>query len=1534
MSAAAGATVTKGVTWKTILVIGLLIASLSILAALPLSFFMNGNLGDWFGNLPLDLIPPPDELPEGWENWEIPDWADLPSNWQDWQLPEGWQDLLADFNGTLPPGEIPFWLMAGALAYLLAGGELPGGGGIPGEGVGGLPGMGSAMGSGLGPFGTGSTKVWVSENQPWRYWRIRSYDYFEGSIWLVADNATSVYTQEDYAGTNYTVYIGVFFQDEGFGTLPLPSLWNRPIIHTDLQVFDLLMQPAVNVSWNLLEDEYGTVHWNASVGIPGYYIIKYTVSYDDSVSLEAIESSVYAGSPLSFQADPGDGHNYTQIPDLSDPSYTAVLQDMQNLASNPALASMNTYEVAQAVMEYFKTRWWWTPFRAQIPGQDFDPAYLINNGYGASHDFASNYVMYLRNLGISSRLVWGGVGYQIDPQFSLYFSEPLINLTHSHFWAEVWIPRSITPGDGEWVQFDPSPIPQYMWLYNRTLEFLTGIQQLDQFNVRMNDTRVETSHYTMEFSASVPYDTPQNRVTDTFDLTANLLRDGKPLTTTWLNEAVNYEYIDVTDNLLVGTSAGAINNHAFDANSLVGAHRFNASFYAVVNETIVTCNGTTSLVINNLSPRQLFRTVDLMNVTSTITDPTSGKSVKDVELTGWMSDLSLQIPDNLAPQYTDTNGQVTTSHIIPYIIPVGLHNFTTVFPGIFTVDYPDPYPDFNVNNPQSASQSQNETITVLSTLIINMSASGGSGTYLPRGHNIVFEGYLTFDNGTGIDGGLVTVWWVNSTGTYNLSADYAAADGYYSVNYFIPTTYSDPANSNDVYVYANFIEVWGNCTTNPTTTYHVRASNWTTISLSTDAASLPYIIRNSDNVHVWGSLKDTQGVASTAYQPIEIRVFETGQLVSSMIITDANGNFDAYVQIPDSQPVGSYNLSASFQGIWYYNMGADQITVPSSSSSSVINSTHTMIVVASTVLTKTSNPTDIGRTVTPSPIIAGDPVYVTGYLLFENGTPLQSELVEAWWIEQDGTEHAFGSDTTDSFGFYNVTVPQFPPTQPTNVIVKVNYSAGALFTNYILNASTDQDPPVVWAVDIFISSVNPGAATRGVTPVFIDGWIAEKHGWFTPYETVYLTLDGQNILDIDNNPVSVVTNAFGNFSTSFILSNSYTLNSNSLVNLTLTNSSFIVNSARTGWLNINCTTNIMDLAVDRTALIGENLTISARLVDNLNQNIKGNVTLLVNGGSVASSYSDSGIFSWDLSIPFNPIYAGLANITAWHNGSSITFPSASALFWNVPRGADVAITNIGGHTDLSSRLTLYRSSTVTVIGTLTDNESSYVITNRLVQIYYNSTLLGQAYTDNNGGYSIQISIPSTVGNTTLYAVFLANDIYISSAILIETVVPASLGEVFMQFLPWILGIVGAIVATVVGVKLYSRRNKAEVFKITYKGDELTALKAKFMALAEGQRFREAIIFAYQSYLLFLKGYLNVIKRPGQTAREFAMNVVKNVHIQSTLIYPFTNQYEEARFGPRSVDETSYKKSIELFLKIYEQILSKARPTIPVEPVAA
>ena len=98
------------------------------------------------------------------------------------------------------------------------------------------------------------------------------------------------------------------------------------------------------------------------------------------------------------------------------------------------------------------------------------------------------------------------------------------------------------------------------------------------------------------------------------------------------------------------------------------------------------------------------------------------------------------------------------------------------------------------------------------------------------------------------------------------------------------------------------------------------------------------------------------------------------------------------------------------------------------------------------------------------------------------------------------------------------------------------------------------------------------------------------------------------------------------------------------------------------------------------------------------------------------------------------------------------------------------------------------------------------------------------------------------------------------------------------------------------------------------------VKAKLNSLQLGNRLREAIVYAYYNYLMLVQGYFNVVRRPSQTAREFAMDLVKRVKLAPQMIYPFTTLYEEARFGKSQVDQSKYNQALTFFQTLHDQIM--------------
>ena len=119
-----------------------------------------------------------------------------------------------------------------------------------------------------------------------------------------------------------------------------------------------------------------------------------------------------------------------------------------------------------------------------------------------------------------------------------------------------------------------------------------------------------------------------------------------------------------------------------------------------------------------------------------------------------------------------------------------------------------------------------------------------------------------------------------------------------------------------------------------------------------------------------------------------------------------------------------------------------------------------------------------------------------------------------------------------------------------------------------------------------------------------------------------------------------------------------------------------------------------------------------------------------------------------------------------------------------------------------------------------------------------------------------------------------------------------------------------------------RQRSKKKKKVKFKGIDLNTVKAKLATLQQGNRLREAIVYAYYNYLTEVQGYFNVARRPSQTAREFAMDLVKKVKLPTKEVYTFTTIYEEARFGRHEMNPQKYTDALQLFMSLHELIMGK------------
>ncbi|MBD3230306.1 MAG: hypothetical protein GF329_19160 [Candidatus Lokiarchaeota archaeon] len=1494
---------------KGTVILLLLLTSFSIMAAMPATFYLNlGEMGenllnsdmleqfmeyldrfplfDFTGNLsdflddfdfPTDEPFEPDvEMPD---DWEIPDfdWGDLPEDWDGEippfipeELPEGFEIP----EGWLPEGIDPS--MYAALALL-----------------------------GLGLFGSEAIKTWVNSTPENRYWRLTTYDTFNNSNWVKSNDTAYFcdYTDKSPVPSDekYLVWMNITYLRNGSGSLPIPHLWPTGEIMENLTV----ISPAT-IDWDLLTDPSESIIWNATISdapTSGFIIsLVYNATYDEIVTPNNIKSNMISQVVDGTPFDPPGTSIFRQMPTL-DP---LVVSDIEKVRNSVFSQGLDLYNTCLAVLEYFKTRYTWVSYINRT--SQFNATSLIDLGYGTSADFASNFALYLRAMNISTRLVWGGVGYTKDTDSPT--SNDMYRLSPT-FYTEVWIPNATNTG-GNWLQLDPSPVPKQMF-------GMTGPMSFEPINPRIPDDRMETYHYILSLLSNVSdYHNPLNhlnRGSDFYKLNSTLYRDGIPITQTMLGEIINYTFADKTDDKILGynDSIGATWTDSFDSSSLVGPHKLNASFYALTNETLIVLNGPTEILLDSYNPEPIEvkrGTENNFIFYAKLNDPITNRPLSGNHLEANISSWDL-IKNNLCE--TNQSGIALMDLSVNSSVPIGLNNMTARFNGTFMVESGYsflPYSD-RVFVSAAPSISPNHEINVL--LDINISLFKDTEFFndvIVRDNNVTLLGQVLFDNGTAINNAPVDIHWVNSSGEYIFGTFYTNSSGWYE--HTIPISH---LHSSSVTAWANTTLVYASDRTDDQI-YSINCQNTTTIHLYEPSVG-DYVVRDFDSVPIQGYLSDPYGVADLSNQEIYIIDKDTGLNISNSgdFITNANGNFSGTINVPLDASVGNYNILASFNGTW--NAEGTQISIPTSASNST---DYSILVVARSLLVKNLSTTELSRNLEPKSFIPiGEDLDVYGYLIMDNGTVLTSQEVNAWEILTNGTTIHLGNDLTNGSGFYNITysVPSDHPTGNTEIFV--NYSSGDIYTSYLTNSTASEDPEFGYLCDLSINSVMPGDAFRGSTTVSVSGTLSEVYyGTILEGETLYITFDSTKVRNENYVEVSTEIDSFGNFNIDFIVSE-YFRENYYIVNATPASERIHYRNTMTSNINLNASSTLSQVDVQQTPIVGELLNISGTLRYENGSAISDQVIIYPESNSSLNTtiMTDVG-GNFRASLPLDSSFAdSTENLIVEYAGA----PFVSTTSSNTPIyiGSSPTIT-------IDAPATAYQNLNFNIYGSVTQNDNPYY--NRSVLIYVSnethenidSTIVS---TDTNGDYSAQLSLSDT-GNYTIRTNLTGIGGFSSSEVLI-TIQEAPTFQDFLWIIWIIIPLVIVIAVIIVGVKLMARKRKKRKKKKKKLEEEISSkgIKSNIQALCDGERYKEAIIYSYITFLNIIGIYKGKKRAPSQTIREFAMNLVKNMKLPPKNVYPFTSLYEEARFSNHEINKNKFEEAKALYNALISPIMKKA-----------
>ncbi len=287
---------------------------------------------------------------------------------------------------------------------------------------------------------------------PTRYWRLEAYNRYDID-WSKTLSGTYPHNPIGYRPSGadiYTVYMNISHSDTSSDLIP--SLFpNYTIIHESiLNGYRITTLQGDLSSFNIEMDEYNSTILNGDYTGSGLSTLNYTVA-GFPFNLGVIQSN--AGYP--WQTPPYISNIYTQVP-----SYLPANSTFMNFV-NSIDNSGTVFDTAMSALSRLTGGNYTYNISILLngggPPQGEDPVlWFLEGKQGICVHFASAFVMALRELGISARLVVGFVGGEItvDPQLGLVH---IIRAIHAHAWAEVWVP--LTSGGGEWVQFDPTPGP-------------------------------------------------------------------------------------------------------------------------------------------------------------------------------------------------------------------------------------------------------------------------------------------------------------------------------------------------------------------------------------------------------------------------------------------------------------------------------------------------------------------------------------------------------------------------------------------------------------------------------------------------------------------------------------------------------------------------------------------------------------------------------------------------------------------------------------------------------------------------------------------------------------------------------------------------------------------------------------------------------------------------------------------------------------------------------------------------------------------
>jgi len=239
--------------------------------------------------------------------------------------------------------------------------------------------------------------------------------------------------------------------------------------------------------------------------------------------------------------------------------------------------------------------------------------------------------------------------------------------------------------------------------------------------------------------------------------------------------------------------------------------------------------------------------------------------------------------------------------------------------------------------------------------------------------------------------------------------------------------------------------------------------------------------------------------------------------------------------------------------------------------------------------------------------------------------------------------------------------------------------------------------------------------------------------------------------------------------------------------------------------------------------------------------------------------------------------------------------------------------------------TIRALNTLTIAGqVVSKTDPTVVINDRLINIYYNGTLVSGVQTDSNGDFSVHYSLNNSTGLT-----FIAIRLQSSPAIVTrhfvtvqQQLTPSGPGDQippFLLFFTIFLPILGVVVGGLAfyGYRYYKKQDKLSKVVNLPLEDRITNLKI----LKETGRLEESLSYLFNAiYMDLINAKFGRTRNDNETIRDFAIISVKELSLTPARIYPFIQKIEEIIYAkPFQITDKEFYSTIDLFSPIYFEL---------------